>query len=430
MAQSVRTTIVYAMILSLVVLSLPSLTIAADAKQAVPTGENAACKGCKTSCPKTATNCKLCSSISCGGKTAGGAVSGKCVSDGVCEASKASTPGGGNMDVGGLGQLLGAIAQMMNALKGQPQGGGAPTSGTQRPSIGCTTYTQVSTPSADPCAYYVPSSASNINLSEGLDTGTGESAAPNPVSDLLNSLLGNTNTNTNTNSNENTSSDGSTASGGVSSTTSSGATGIGPDGASGDILTLPNGATVYVRNENAQGNSVIAGFMGAPAGMGNQPQSLVASWCRSRPWASNFLSFIIPATFFDSLCTLRGLPLGMPVSDSAPGVTQVGLTQVKVPSQVATSAPGYQPTPPSPQIEVDIWASPASVPLGSRTTIFWSSRNAASCTETSPDGSFSHSSLSGGGATVPLSGPTTFTMSCVAPDGTHATDYVTVNLSL
>jgi hypothetical protein len=79
---------------------------------------------------------------------------------------------------------------------------------------------------------------------------------------------------------------------------------------------------------------------------------------------------------------------------------------------------------------VDIWAVPASVPLGTRTTIFWNSKNAQSCVETSPDGSFSHSSLSGGGATVPLSGATTFTISCQAPDGTHATDYVTVNLSI
>jgi hypothetical protein len=79
---------------------------------------------------------------------------------------------------------------------------------------------------------------------------------------------------------------------------------------------------------------------------------------------------------------------------------------------------------------VDIWAVPAAVPLGARTTIFWNTQGVTNCTETSPDGSFNQNSLSGGAATVPITGATTFSISCDAPDGSHVTGYVVVNLAI
>ena len=72
---------------------------------------------------------------------------------------------------------------------------------------------------------------------------------------------------------------------------------------------------------------------------------------------------------------------------------------------------------------------PATVPLGARTTIFWNTENVTNCTETSPDGSFSQTSLSGGAATVPLTEATTFTISCLDSQQNPATDYVTVSIA-
>jgi hypothetical protein len=78
---------------------------------------------------------------------------------------------------------------------------------------------------------------------------------------------------------------------------------------------------------------------------------------------------------------------------------------------------------------VDIWAVPASVPLGARTTVFWNTENVTNCTETSPDGNFNQTSLTGGAATVPLTGPTVFTISCLDSQHNPTTNYITVRIS-
>ncbi|MDP2649104.1 MAG: hypothetical protein Q8P19_04390, partial [bacterium] len=62
--------------------------------------------------------------------------------------------------------------------------------------------------------------------------------------------------------------------------------------------------------------------------------------------------------------------------------------------------------------------------------IFWNAQGVTECTETSPDGSFNHTTLSGGAATVPLVRATTFTISCLVPDGSYVSSYVTVNISI
>ena len=391
-------------------------------------------------------------------------VSGTCALDPVknlfdCKATTAAGPSGGqSMSVGGLGDLLGAVSKILGALgAGQPPAGGGGSGGVSGGSQGCTQYYQVSTPTSDPCAYYVPQVSSSIDTSTGGTGGTGGTGSSNPISDLINSLTGGnsgspnssgSNTNNNTGgSNSNTSGGGTstnsgngvntgTGTGGVSSTTAGQVTGIGPGGAKGDIRVLPDGTTVVITNQNSAGNSVIAGFLGMGANGASQSQGIAAELCRTRPWAKNFLSFIIPPVFFDSLCTLRGFQVGdAPVVSG--GQPQVGVqtTIIRNPGPANPIViPAVQPIipaiPASPQMQVDIWATPAAVPLGTRTTIFWTSKNAAECVETSPDGSFSHSTLSGGGATVPLSGATTFTISCTALDGTHMTDFVTVNLAI
>jgi hypothetical protein len=380
----------------------------------------------------------------------GGTVSGQCIYGVGCKALSASGTSGKSMGVGDLSSLMQALGSVMKALGGGQSSGGSP-SPTPTGSQGCTTYYQVSTPSSDPCAYYVPSGSSNnslnlnlggstnTNSSGGIDAigNTNTSGTNNPVTNLISALLGNnSNSNTNTDTNSSGSTSTSVVSGGtvgVSSSTSQGATNLGPGGANGEIRVLPNGATIVITNQNNANNSVTAGFLGTEAPIGTAPVSVVASWCRTRPWAGNFLSFIIPATFFDSLCSLKGYQVGEVAQTAGPA--QIGSSvhiqnppPQAIPNTSASSS--ATTTPASPPMQVDIWAVPPTVSLGGRTTIYWNTKNAASCVETSPDGSFSHSTLAGGGATVPLSGATTFTISCMAPDGTHATDDVVVRLSL
>ncbi len=429
---------------------------------------------------------------------------GVCGSLGECKATTASGAGGGSMNVNpnSVMQLLNSVMQLMGKLgQGQSGGGeggaggggaggagtgGAGTGGTGVPQ-GCIQYYQVSAPSSDPCAYYVPNVSNSINTNIGTgnvsnsintnldaanvsksintDTGTdpggtgsidaisgigggatGNAGSSNPISNFINTIsnsfgVGDTAVRdaSSTGAGTGVSVGGATGSSSVRVTpsTSTSPTRPGSGGASGEIRVLPNGVTVIVNTQNTPGNSVVAGFLGTEATGGAQPQGIVATWCRTRPWATNFLSLLIPPTFFDNLCGIRGYrvgtsPAGVPPAQGKVG-SQVTLTQKKIPAQPAgatSTSPVYQPIPQSPPMRVDIWATPAAVPLGSRTTIFWTSKNAASCVEASPDGNFSHNTLSGGGATVPLAGPTTFTISCMAPDGTHATDYVTVNLTI
>ena len=201
---------------------------------------------------------------------------------------------------------------------------------------------------------------------------------------------------------------------------------VGPAaGISGDIKVTNSGATVQVNNNDTQNNSVVAGFYGANST--SEPQGLAATWCKTRPWASNFLGKIIPTTFFDSLCTLRGFPVGQ-LAPTRPGTARPIVRPQPRPTTTtvvaSTSTRPYIPP------EVNIWAVPSKVPLGARTNIYWNTKGVDTCTEASPDGSFTQNSLSGGAATVPLSGPTTYTISCITPSGDHVTNYATVNMSI
>ena len=376
----------------------------------------------------------------CGESTNAFGTAGKCIAAHKCLAD--TTNGGGLTDPS---KLLEMVKGLIDALKGGGGGGGGgetppPVDPNTGQSVGCTTYHQVTTPSSDPCAIYVPDVSSSLLGSSSL----------NISNDLLNALNGtnlntvlanpstNTNANTNTNNNANTNTNTNTTNTAPNVITSSITTAPGTQGVlnipgsqpvglapgiAGDLQIVGNGATVVVSNQNAQGNSVIAGFYGSDI-TGTPPQGLVAGWCQTQPWNKNFLSGIIPPTFFDSLCLLRGFKVGLPVIvTSLPVSTPAKTTK---PATTTTVIPAISYIKP----QADIWAVPATVPLGARTTIFWSTKGVTSCIETSPDGSFSQTSLSGGSATVPLSGATTFTISCNAPDGTHVTNYVTVGLSI
>jgi hypothetical protein len=354
--------------------------------------------------------------------------------------SGAGQPGG----AAGLDQLMKALGDLFGKLmqQGQQSGSGQQPPSSQPPSSGsfgsqgCTQYFQTSDVSqlSNPCAQYVPTnSTTSIDLS-GL---TGTSTGGIDMSTLLGGGSSNTSPNTNT-GNTSTSSGTQTlistiinppsGNSGVSSGiprivflgTSTNLGGLTASSSlSGDIMTLGGGITAFGNRFDQQSNTEVAGFYGGDS-FGGQPQGLVAQWCISRPWASNFLSSIIPPSFFDGLCSSRGYQVGTPPPPSQPVIQHVNTPP---PPPPATTTPSAQST-------AQIWAVPASVPLGARTEIFWNTQGVTNCTETSPDGSFNQTSLSGGAATVPLTGATTFTISCLAPDGSHVTNYVTVNLSI
>ncbi|MCR4280954.1 MAG: hypothetical protein NUV88_01320, partial [Candidatus Kaiserbacteria bacterium] len=185
-------------------------------------------------------------------------------------------------------------------------------------------------------------------------------------------------------------------------------------------------ATIQAGVRDINLNFETSGFFGSNASSGSSPQDLIARICLVRPWQSPLIVAGTPSLLFDNLCSGRSLRVGV-----LPIVTPPAPAKTVAP---ATSAPAPQPNvqPIGPYIapQVSIWASPSSVPVGSRTSIFWTAKGVDFCIETSPDGSFNGTSLYGSASTVPISAPTVFTISCVAPDGSHVTKSVTVNLAI
>jgi hypothetical protein len=199
-------------------------------------------------------------------------------------------------------------------------------------------------------------------------------------------------------------------------------------GVLGNILLENNGATIFASTVNSANNSESSSFFGSDT-LGAQPQSVASQLCQNRPWASNFLADVIPPSFFDSLCQWGGYQVGQLPQQTAPTQPQVTLSQQAQTQQTTPAVQTQSTTTPAVPAQATITAEPASVPLGARTSIFWNSQGVTQCTETSPDGSFSENSLSGGAATVPITGPTTFSIYCLDPNGNPVTNDVTVEVS-
>lgn len=177
-----------------------------------------------------------------------------------------------------------------------------------------------------------------------------------------------------------------------------------------------------------EGVSEVAGFFGGSTFGGASGQSVAGRLCSSRPWArGGALAKIIPDAFFDTLCSKAGYQVGVntPAASSPAASTTKKSSTTK--TSTSTQAEPKKPVDLGP-VEIDIWAEPASVRLGTRTYVFWKSKGVLDCTVTGPN--FTQSTLSGGASTVPISGPTTYSLSCSKPDGTKATDSVTVKLAL
>ncbi len=379
----------------------------------------------------------------------GGKVIGICASANKCEGT--GTEKGGIGDMKGFMDMMKSIMDMLKPKDSPPStpppttppGSTCPSGGVADATgkCGCTAYYQVTTPSTDPCAYYVPpisnslltapTSTASDALLNALNSGAGSSltdafgGTPANVSDQILSNTttdtsggtGDTSTTVNTNQN-------------VTTLPLKNVGGLATDmqsGTKGNIVMTNSGATVLANARDTAGNTEIAGFYGGDTMGTSQPTGLVADLCHGRPWAGSVVSFVIPPAFFDSLCAWRGYDVGRPAPPSAP-VTQTVIVQQKTPTSAAP-APA-QPAASTVEPEADIWAVPASVPLGSRTSVFWNTQGVVSCKETSPDGSFNENSLSGGASTVPLTGSTVFSISCLTADGRHVTDSVTVDLTI
>lgn len=380
---------------------------------------------------------------------------GACSAPGKCEAKGCSGIGGGS-EVAGIGKALEAAMGMLKDLLkpkggGGGGGGGAPPGGASP--MGplyptCVRNPATNTVSPIPCTEAngqinyggTSDNGSSLTLPAG-EGGTGNSTGQ-ALLDILNGVGNEPDSNTNTNSDTNSVSVGATTNSSASTSDASGtpsvnvvvggggslsATSSQQKSLQGDIVVGGSGGVLYVRSRDVESNTEVAGFYGGSVPGNAQPSSLIGRMCRTRPWGDGVLGGLISGAFFDGLCKRFGYGVGelattpsggrgLPAKSSKIIITQNPATR---PSQ----APAQAVNP-----EVDIWANPSSVRLGTRTYIYWNSRDVVSCVEKGP--SFEHNTLTGGASTVPLSDTTIFTIECLAADGRTVKDSVRVTISL
>lgn len=376
-----------------------------------------------------------------------GSVVGVCVET-LCKAT--NLPGGGTPDAGGqaLQQILQQLMQKLMQPDQQqpPTGGGDILGGTGSTTIGGSQYppcqinpasnTVTSVPCIDSTGALVTNAAwaggtgsvdtgsggsgtaGSIadlltgSLNSGAGSGGSSSGSGNSASDLLQAITGQTQTQTQA-----------TSSAPNTQVSAQAGTQLTPKNSAGDIVVNKEGVTAVAgtRDQNVE----VSGFIGSNTTGLQQSQGATARLCESRPWATGFLSSIIAPSFFDGVCAWRGYNVG---PANIPLVTPVYLTPAPRPAKpAAPQQPGVVTVQPA---SVDIWASPTAVPLGTRTSIFWKAEGGAvSCKVSGP--SFTQSGLSGGSATVPISGSSTFSVVCLDASGAEAAkDSVTVTLSI
>ncbi len=396
----------------------------------------------------------------------GGAVPGFCIGPNVCEAvsyssglfgSGLSLGSGSGGILGGLlgqgtgAQILGALApSLISSLMGSSNSSSGNSGSTDYTSnytsSGCQSYYSVSYPTTDPCAYYVPVSGttdtnSTSNLLSGLTDNNTTSSLLNigtntSTSEMLNAVSGDSGV-SDVPMSDSPVGDGllglpaenaTTTNGQPSVTTgidrsnladNSGTTSV---NMTGNIVFTRFGGTIVANSRDLANNTETAGFYGGDSSSLSS-KGFIGSLCAWRPWANSIVSFLIPPTFFDSLCTWGGYQVGTPVATNKPAATSFVAAHGTVAPVASSTAAGPHP-------QTVIWASPAKVPLGGRTSVLWNSKDVASCRVTSSDGSFDESLISGGGSTVPITAATTFTVLCQVGDGSTITDSVVVDLAI
>lgn len=347
----------------------------------------------------------------CGDTVNGIPITGVCVAPQKCEGKSGGGAGGEGSQM--ISSLLGqAMQQIMGALQGGGGGGGGGSGAVPDSGLaGCTNYYQVSTPSTDPCAIYSPSAV--------LDAGGGSSGIAN---DLLNSL-GSPPSNVSGGILD-TIKNVTVAGSGTQTNTPAQAPAPGNQGISGDLRVGNAGATIFANLR--EGLSEVAGFFGGSTGGASQALSAAGRLCSARPWQGGVVSNVISPTFFDGICKLSGYQVGVvPQSQSGQAGNTLPTSSGSGGTNTTPIRPGFVSDVPP---EVDIWAEPSSVRLGTRTYIFWRAQGVISCAATGPN--FSQNSLSGGASTVPISGPTTFSIECLMGASTTIRDSVTVQIAI
>jgi hypothetical protein len=324
--------------------------------------------------------------------TSGFTTSGKCLAPNKCKGES----------VGGMMPMLPMIPMMMPKMDMM-----MPQDPCMQSGAGSAATTSTSTQQTNPCfgggfgqggsifdtsSYFDDTSSSTSSLFDDLNQPTGST-----VSTFLNNATATASTGTQQQA--------------VVPTTSSQLT--------GSIKVGEVGASVIANLR--EGVAEVAGFFGGSTFGGNASQSVAGRLCANRPWSGSVISKIIPTSFFDTLCSKAGYQVG--VSTPAP-IQQVAVPKKTTPVQ---AMPPKKPVDLGP-VEIDIWAEPSSVRLGTRTYIFWRSEGVLDCTVRGPN--FTQNALAGGASTVPLSGATTYTLDCALPDGTTVSDSVTVQLAL
>ncbi len=339
-------------------------------------------------------------------------VTGVCKAQWTCEGR--SGGGAGGIGDQAISSLLGqAMQQVMQALQGGGGGGGGSGAGAVPDSslAGCTNYYQVSTPSTDPCAIYSPSAvldaggAGSSGIANSLLDALGSPAPSNVSGGILDTIKNVTGTGSNTQTNTQTPT-------------------AGNQGLSGDLRVGNAGATIFANLR--EGLSEVAGFFGGSTGGASQALSAAGRLCSTRPWEGGFVGNVISPAFFDGICKLSGYQVGVvPQSQSGGTSNTLPTSSGGGGTNTAPIRPGFVSDVPP---EADIWAEPSSVRLGTRTYIFWRAQGVASCEASGPN--FSQNSLSGGASTVPISGPTTFSIECLTGASTTISDSVTVQIAI
>lgn len=425
--KGISLTLLFIGVVSFFVFSLPVFV------QAAPGDADAMCNPVDVRCPcgtrMTSDGCKGGANMhqcACFETVNGGKIAGKCGAPNKCLGMTfQSDVASGGMDAGALSQLSQLVQQLMGAMKGGGGGGGGGMPPTDSGATGCTTYYQVTVPSSDPCAIYNPSgvldaaggSGGSSGVADGLLDALGGSGSQNPsnVSDKLLDTTKNTTGGTQTNTATKTP---------AATTNASSSVKAAAPGLSGDVRIGSAGATIIANLR--QGMSEVAGFFGGSTGGASQALSAAGKLCASRPWAGSFVSNVIPTSFFDGLCEWRGYQAGVAMPTNTSKTSTITPTSGSTASQ--QQGISLQPSASNVPPEVDIWAEPASVRLGTRTYIFWNARGVASCKGSGP--SFSQNTLSGGASTVPITGPTTFTIECLSTASTTIKDSVTVQIAI
>ncbi len=390
--------------------------------------------GCVSSPAGPKANMHLCP---CGQTMPGGKVWGECVAPLTCHAvgfSFLDSLGLGGSS-GTIGQIIGSVAasQLMSLFSGSGSKGSNDTSGYgSNPyadiQSGCSSYYAVSVPSADPCAYYVPGGTGGVSsdLLGGLDTTTVSSDLVDASSGASDYLSQYTDTGSDASSVSDSllglpAEDATTTNGQPAVRVSAGAIGTTSvvSKLTGSIVYTKLGGTIVANSRDLDANTEVAGFYGGDT-LSDTPKGFIGSLCQWRPWANSIISFVIPPSFFDGLCSWGGYRVGDSSATTTPSIARKRI----VAKPTATTTPtGLHP-------EIVIWASPTHVALSGRTSIFWNSKDTASCVVTSSDGSFHETTLSGGASTVPITDATTFTATCTTLDGTTITDSTEVDLAI